>query len=271
MRALAVAQVIESRHPGFEPGELVSGAFGWQEYAVSTGDGMMAARKLPPGADPQVALSVLGGTGMTAYFGMEAIGKPGPGDTVVVSGAAGATGSIAGQVARLMGAAKVIGIAGGPDKCRWLVEEARFDAAIDYKNEDVGARLDALAPDGINVYFDNVGGEILDLCLARVAFGGRFVLCGGISSGYGLDRGGGPANYFQLVIRSARMEGFIVLNYLHRFPEAAGVLQGWIDAGELVWRVDVASGLENAPQTLSGLFAGANFGKQLLKLADPAP
>jgi NADPH-dependent curcumin reductase CurA len=206
---------------------------------------------------------------MTAYFGMEAIGKPAAGDTVVVSGAAGATGSIAGQVARLMGASKVIGIAGGAAKCRWLVEEAKFDAAIDYKNEDVGARLDALAPDGINVYFDNVGGEILDLCLARVAFNARVVLCGGISSGYGVDRGPGPANYFHLVIRSARMEGFIVLNYLSRFAEAASVMQAWIDAGELVWRVDVASGLENAPQTLAGLFAGANFGKQLLKLADP--
>jgi NADPH-dependent curcumin reductase CurA len=269
MRALAVGQVIESRHPEFQPGDLVSGAFGWQEYAVSSGEGMMAARKLPPGADPQIMLSVLGGTGMTAYFGMEAIGKLAAGDTVVVSGAAGATGSIAGQVARLMGASKVIGIAGGAAKCRWLVEEAKFDAAIDYKNEDVGARLDALAPDGINVYFDNVGGEILDLCLARVAFNARVVLCGGISSGYGVDRGPGPANYFHLVIRSARMEGFIVLNYLSRFAEAASVMQAWIDAGELVWRVDVASGLENAPQTLAGLFAGANFGKQLLKLADP--
>jgi NADPH-dependent curcumin reductase CurA len=266
MRAMAVGQVIESRSADFSPGDLVSGAFGWQEYAVSSGQGIMAARKLPPGADPQIALSVLGGTGMTAYFGMESIGKPAAGETVVVSGAAGATGSIAGQVARLMGAARVIGIAGGPDKCRWLVEDAKFDAAIDYKNDDVGARLDALAPGGIDVYFDNVGGDILDLCLARVAFKGRVVLCGGISSGYGLDRGAGPANYFQLVIKSARMEGFIVLNYLHRFAEAASIMQRWIDAGELVWRVDVASGLENAPQTLAGLFAGANFGKQLLKL-----
>ena len=269
MRALAVAQVIESRAPGFQPGDLVSGAFGWQEYAVSSGEGIMVPRKLVPGADPQVELSVLGGTGMTAYFGMESIGKPAAGETVVVSGAAGATGSIAGQVARLMGAANVIGIAGGPDKCRWLTQEAKFDAAIDYKNEDVGARLDALAPNGVDVYFDNVGGEILDLCLARVAFKGRIVLCGGISSGYGVDRGAGPANYFQLVIKSARMEGFIVLNYLDRFAEAAARMREWIDAGQLVWRVDVASGLENAPRTLAGLFAGANFGKQLLKLADP--
>jgi NADPH-dependent curcumin reductase CurA len=269
MRAGAVGQVIESNHPDFRPGDLVSGTFGWQDYAVTNGQGMMAARKLPPGADPQAALSVLGGTGMTAYFGMQDIGKVVAGDTVVVSGAAGATGSVAGQIARLMGAGKVIGIAGGPEKCRWLVEAAKFDAAIDYKSESVGERLDALAPNGVDVYFDNVGGEILDLCLARIAIGARVVLCGGISSGYGVGRVQGPANYFQLVIRSARMEGFIVLNYLPRFAEATSALQGWIDAGELVWRVDVASGLETAPETLAGLFAGANFGKQLLKIADP--
>jgi NADPH-dependent curcumin reductase CurA len=269
MRAGAIGQVIESRHPDFKAGDLVQGTFGWQEYAVSNGQGMMAARKLPPGADPETALSVLGGTGMTAFFGMESIGKPVAGETVVVSGAAGATGSVAGQVARLLGASNVIGIAGGPEKCRWLVERARFDAAIDYKNEDVGARLDALAPNGIDVYFDNVGGEILDLCLARIALHARIVLCGGISSGYGLKRGGGPANYFQLVIRSGRMEGFLLFNYLPRFAEATARMQAWIDAGELVWNVDVATGLENAPKTLAGLFTGANMGKQLLKLGDP--
>ncbi len=266
MRAGAVGQVIESRHPDFRAGDLVQGTFGWQDYIVANGD---VARKLPPGVDPQTALSVLGGTGLTAYFGMQEIGKPAAGETVVVSGAAGATGSVAGQIARLMGAAKVIGIAGGPEKCRWLTNEARFDAAIDYKSEDVGARLSALAPNGIDVYFDNVGGQILDLCLARIAFKGRVVLCGGISSGYGLDLGAGPRNYFQLVIRSARMEGFIVLNYLSRFGEGVAALQRWIGAGELAWRVDVDEGLEYAPATLAGLFAGKNFGKQLLKIADP--
>ncbi|HLZ85205.1 MAG TPA: NADP-dependent oxidoreductase [Caulobacteraceae bacterium] len=270
MRAGAVGQVIESRNSNFQVGDLVNGTFGWQEFAVSTGEGIMAARKLPPGTSPEAALSVLGGTGMTAYFGMQDIGRPGAGDTVVISGAAGATGSVAGQVARLMGASRVIGIAGGAEKCRWLTQEAKFDAAIDYKNEDVGARLGALAPEGINVYFDNVGGPILDQCLARIAFRARVVLCGGISSGYGLDRGPGPSNYFQLVIRSAKMEGFIVLNYVQQFSEATKVMQSWIDAGELKWRVDVARGLENAPKTLAGLFAGANFGKQLLKVSDPS-
>ena len=265
MRAGAVGQVTESRHPGFRSGDLVQGTFGWQDYVVSNGDGV---GKLPPGVDPQTALSVLGGTGLTAYFGMQEIGKPASGETVVVSGAAGATGSIAGQIARLMGAARVIGIAGGPEKRRWLTNEAKFDAAIDYKSEDVGARLSDLAPNGIDVYFDNVGGQILDACLARIAFKGRVVLCGGISSGYGLDLGPGPRNYFQLVIRSARMEGFIVLNYLPRFGEAIAALRRWIEAGELAWRVDVDEGLENAPGVLAGLFAGKNFGKQLLKIAD---
>jgi len=269
MRAGAVGQVVESRHPEFAAGDLVSGTFGWQDFYVSNGQGLMAARKLPKGVSPQAALSVLGTTGMTAFFGMEDIGKPAAGDTVVVSGAAGATGSVAGQIARLLGAKRVIGIAGGPEKCRWLTNEARFDAAIDYKSQSVGEELDRLAPNGIDVYFDNVGGDILNECLARIAFKARIVLCGGISSGYGLDRGPGPSNYFQLVIRSGRMEGFIVLNYLQRFPEAAARLQAWIDAGQLVWRVDEAAGLENAPQVLNGLFAGANFGKQLLKIADP--
>ena len=269
MRAGSVGQVVESRNAAFQPGDMVSGTFGWQDYFLSTGQGFMAPQKLPPGVSPAMAMSVLGLTGMTAYFGMADIGRPAAGDVVVVSGAAGATGSIAGQIARILGAAKVIGIAGGPEKCRWLVDEAGYDAVIDYKHEDVAARLDELAPAGINVYFDNVGGSILDDCLTRIAVGARVVLCGGISSGYGTMRVQGPANYFQLTIKSARMEGFIVLNYLDRFPEAAARMKAWLDDGRLAWRVDVAEGLETAPQVLQGLFSGANFGKQLLKIAEP--
>ena len=269
MRAGAIGQVVESRNDAFRPGDMVSGTFGWQDYFVSTGQGFMPLQKLAPGVSPTMALSVLGGTGMTAYFGMAEIGRPAAGDVVVVSGAAGATGSIAGQIAKILGAAKVIGIAGGAEKCRWLVDTAGFDAVIDYKSEDVAARLDEEAPAGINVYFDNVGGAILDDCLARIAFGARVVLCGGISSGYGLTRAQGPANYFQLTIKSARMEGFIVLNYLDRFAEAAAHMRTWLEDGRLVWRVDVAEGLETAPQVLQGLFSGANFGKQLLKIAEP--
>jgi NADPH-dependent curcumin reductase CurA len=264
MRAGGVGQVIESKNPAFKPGELVQGGLGWQDYSV-----LKAGQKLAPGTTPGMALSVLGGTGLTAYFGMLDIGKPVAGDVVVVSGAAGATGSIAGQIAKIAGAKTVIGIAGGAAKCKWLTEEAGYDAAIDYKNENVGERLDELAPDGLNVYFDNVGGAILEDCLAHIAQNARVVLCGGISSGYGTDRGTGPANYFNLVIRSGRMEGFIVLNYAQRFGEAAAQLRKWVDEGKLISREDVAEGLEHAPETLQGLFKGANFGKQLLKIADP--
>jgi NADPH-dependent curcumin reductase CurA len=268
-RGSGVGQVIESRNEAFKPGDLVQGSLGWQDYVASDGGGAMPARKLPPGLSPELALSVAGGTGLTAYFGMIEVGQVQAGDTVVVSGAAGATGSVAGQIAKLKGASRVIGIAGGKEKCTWLTEQAHFDAVIDYKAEAVGARLDQLAPDGINLYFDNVGGEILNACLGRIAFKARVVLCGGIASGYGLARTEGPSNYFQLTIRSARMEGFIVLNYAKRFPEAIAALRAWVEAGRIAHRQSIARGLEKAPETLQGLFHGANFGKQLLQIAEP--
>jgi NADPH-dependent curcumin reductase CurA len=269
MQAGGVGQVIESRHDGYKPGELVQGTLGWQDYVATDGGGAMPMRKVPPGLAPELALSVAGGTGLTAYFGMLEVGQVQAGDTVVVSGAAGATGSVAGQIAKIKGAKRVIGIAGGQEKCAWLTEKAHFDAVIDYKSEDVGTRLDQLAPDGISLYFDNVGGEILNACLARIAFKARIVLCGGIASGYGLARTEGPSNYFQLTIRSARMEGFIVLNYAKRFPEAITALRQWVEAGQIVHRQTIAHGLEKAPETLQGLFRGANFGKQLLQIAEP--
>lgn len=271
MRAGSVGQVIESNHPGFKPGNLVQGAFGWQDYIATKPAGMLPVTKLPPGVPPNMALSILGLTGLTAYFGMLDIGEPKPGQTVVVSSAAGATGSAAGQIAKIKGAANVIGIAGGKDKCAWLTREAHFDAAIDYKNEDVAQRLGALAPKGIDIYFDNVGGEILKACLNRIAFHGRVVLCGGISSGYGADRLSVSAlsNYVMLLINSARMEGFIVLNYVARYPEAVAQLAQWVKEGRIAYREDIAEGLENAPETLKRLFVGANFGKQLMKIADP--
>jgi hypothetical protein len=249
----------------------VTGAFGWQDYLATNGAGMMRATKVPQGVPPNMALSVLGLTSVTAYFGMLDIGQPKEGDVVVISSAAGATGSAAGQIAKLKGAKTVIGIAGGKEKCAWLTEQAHFDAAIDYKNEDVGKRLDALAPKGINIYFDNVGGQILNQCLARIAFKGRVVLCGGISSGYGTERAAivPLSNYFALIVQSARMEGFIVLNYAPRFGEAVAQLAQWVQAGKIAYREDIAHGLENAPDTLKRLFVGANVGKQLLKIADP--
>ena len=271
MRAGAVGQVVASNTPDFAPGQLVLGTFGWQDYVATKGTGLIPVTKLSTGVPPNKALSVLGLTSTTAYFGMLEIGRPQPGDTVVVSSAAGATGSAAGQIAKILGAKSVIGIAGGREKCSWLTREAHFDAAIDYKNEDVARRLAELAPNGINIYFDNVGGQILNQCLAQIAFRGRIVLCGSISSGYGTERGAivPLSNYFMLTVRSARMEGFIVLNYAARYSEALAQLAAWVDAGKIAYREDIAEGLENAPQTLTRLFVGANFGKQLLKIADP--
>ncbi len=261
MRGMSVAEVVESKLEGYAPGDLVTGMTGWQEYAL----GGAGLRKLEPGADPTAVLSVLGITGVTAYFGLLDVGQPKEGDVVVVSGAAGATGSVVGQIARLHGC-RVVGIAGGPDKCAWLTDEAGFDAAIDYKREDVGARLSELCPDGIDVFFDNVGGETLDLVLERIARGARVVICGAITRYSTEDLPPGPRHYINLMVRRARMQGFVVLDYAPRFPEAMQALSEWAADGRLVWKVDVQKGFENAPETLIRLYTGANFGKQLLEL-----
>jgi len=270
MRAGTVGQVVESRHPGFAQGDFVSGVLGWQEYAINDGKpGMMGTiSKVPVGVPPQLVLGALGTTGLTAYFGMLDIGKPKAGDVVVVSGAAGATGSVAGQVARIKGAAKVVGIAGGKDKCDWLVNELGFDAAIDYKAEDVGARLQQECPQGINVFFDNVGGDILDAALLNMAQNGRIVLCGGISGYNEAELPAGPRNYMQLVIRRCTMQGFIVIDYLPQAGQAIAELSGWIASGELKQAADVQEGIENTPKTFLRLFEGKNRGKQLLRIAE---
>jgi NADPH-dependent curcumin reductase CurA len=268
MRSASVGQVLESRHPDYRPGQLVQGFFGWQDYATSGGSGIFAMRKLPGGVPPNLALSLFGITGPTAYFAVLDIGKVLEGETFVVSAAAGATGSIAGQIAKIKGC-RVIGIAGGTAKCDWLLEEAGFDAAIDYRAEDVGERLDRLCADGIDVFFDNVGGAILDEVLARIRLRARIVLCGAIAR---YDTAGpmtGPANYFNLTLRRARMEGFLVIDYEERMGEAISTLARWLAEGKLKQKEDVAVGLEHAPKTLARLFAGENFGKQLLKIADP--
>jgi hypothetical protein len=268
MRAAGVGEVVESKHPDFRAGDLVQGLLGWQEYALLPGALLGAQARIPAGVPPTWVLGVLGITGLTAYFGMLDLGKPKAGETVVVSGAAGATGSVAGQIAKLEGA-RVVGIAGGPDKCAWLVKEAHFDAAIDYKREDVAARLRELCPKGIDVYFDNVGGEILDACLAQIAQRARIVLCGGISGYNEATPPPGPRNLMNLVIQRARMEGFIILDYLPRFPEGVAKLAAWVRDGKIAHAEDVQRGLENAPKTLLRLFTGANFGKQILEVAKP--
>jgi hypothetical protein len=269
MRAGCVGQVIESKSPAYAVGDLVQGMFGWQEYALAGSGGLMPATPLPKGMPPTWPLGVCGITGLTAYFGLLDLGKPKPGETVVVSGAAGATGSIAAQIARIQGC-RAIGVAGGTEKCRWLTETAKLDAAIDYKRENVGKRLHELCPNGIDVFFDNVGGEILDAALANLAQRARVVLCGGISAYNEAAPPPGPRNLMNLVITRSRMEGFIVIDYLARFGEGAAKLAEWVAAGKLAHAEDVQTGLENAPQTFLRLFSGKNLGKQLLKIADPA-
>nr|WP_234023960.1 NADP-dependent oxidoreductase [Sorangium cellulosum] len=214
------------------------------------------------------ALSTLGLTGLTAYFGLLDVGRVVEGETVVVSGAAGATGSVVGQIARIK-RCRVIGIAGGAEKCAWLLREARFTGAIDYKSEDVRTRLRELCPNGIDVYFDNVGGPILDAALAELAFRGRVVLCGAISSYGAAELPRGPRNYMNLIIQRGRMEGFVIIDYAKRFGEAVKDLSAWVAAEQIKDHVDVQEGLENAPKALRRLFAGENRGKQLLKIADP--
>jgi len=266
MRAACVGQVIDSKCDEFEPGDFVQGMFGWQEYALAAPGG--AANKVPKGMPPTLPLHLFGITGLTAYFGMLDLGKPRSGETVVVSGAAGATGSIAGQIARIHGC-RVIGIAGGEKKCRWVEDEARFDACIDYKKDDVAKRLHELCPDGIDVYFDNVGGETLDTVLTLIAQNARVVLCGAISRYNDEDLAPGPANYMNLIIKSARMEGFIVLNYASRFGEGIAELAGWLGEGQLAYAEDIQHGFDNVPKTFLRLFTGANLGKQICQIAEP--
>ncbi|MEZ5177019.1 MAG: NADP-dependent oxidoreductase [Acidimicrobiales bacterium] len=247
IRSGAIGEVVASATDRYAVGDTVFGMMGWQDHAVID-EGEGAAQVIPPGVDPTLAMSVLGVTGMTAYFGLLDVGQPKEGDTVVVSGAAGATGSVVGQIAKLKGAGKVVGIAGGPEKCAWLVDELGFDAAIDYKAGPVGPKLRELCPDGIDVYFDNVGGEILDACLANLALRARVVCCGAISA-YN-DRADSPGlkNYFSLITRRARMEGFLILDYTARFPEAQGDLLTWVLEGKVKHSVHVVEGSSTRPR-----------------------
>jgi NADPH-dependent curcumin reductase CurA len=266
IRAFAGGTVVESRHPDFTPGQLVTGLFGWQEWAVARPGSPSSPARVPAGVPLETALSILGLTGLTAYFGLLDVGRPKAGETVVVSGAAGATGSAVGQIARLTGC-RVVGVAGGAEKCRLLTDELGFDAALDYRGGDLVKRLGALCPKGIDVFFDNVGGPILDAALAHLALRGRVVLCGGISHYNDGGPSPGPGNYLNLVMRRGRMEGFLVLDYLPRAGEAVKALAAWLREGKLKDRVDVQEGLEQAPAALGRLFSGENRGKQLVRIA----
>ncbi|GHH83659.1 NADP-dependent oxidoreductase [Kitasatospora indigofera] len=264
MRAGSVIEVTESEHPGFQPGDHVVGTFGVQEYVVSDGKGVL---KVDPALAPlSTYLGALGMPGMTAYFGLLDVGDLKEGETVVVSGAAGAVGTMAGQIAKVKGC-RVIGIAGGADKCAMLTGELGFDAAIDYRADDVRKALRELAPDGVDVYFDNVGGDILDAVLTRLALHARVVICGAISQYNNETQVQGPSNYLSLLVRRARMEGFVVFDYAPRFGAAARELAGWIATGRIKVKEHVVSGsLDDFPATLQMLFRGENVGKLVLEL-----
>jgi NADPH-dependent curcumin reductase len=264
MRAGAAGEVIASKHPSFREGDEVAGSFGVQEYAISDGKGV---RKVDTKFAPLPAyLGVLGMPGMTAYFGLLDVGKPKPGDTVVVSGAAGAVGSVAGQIAKIRGC-RVVGIAGGADKCRLIVDELGFDAAIDYKSQDVKAMLKEHCPKGIDVYFDNVGGDILDAALARLAMHARIVICGAISQYNATGGVKGPSNYMSLLVNRASMTGMVVFDYAERYGEAGREMAGWMAAGRLKGKEDIVDGgIAAFPGTLLKLFTGGNTGKLVLRL-----
>lgn len=269
MRAFAVGEVVTSRDPRYQPGQLLQGLFGWQDYALSSQAHEFPIMPVPDGIAIETALSVLGNTGITAYFGLLEVGAAKPGETLVVSGAAGATGSAVGQIGKIIGC-RVVGLAGGVEKCRYLTGELGFDAAIDYKSENIMTRMRQLCPGGIDVYYDNVGGRMLDAALANLAMRGRIVICGAISAYNDAAGAEGPRNYLKLLIMRGRMEGFVVVDYMHRADEALRALSGWLREGRLRDRVDVQHGLENAPAVLNRLFSGQNQGKQLLEIAKPS-
>lgn len=261
MRAFALGEVVSSKHGGFAVGDLVAGLFGVQEYAISDGKGVT---KVPPVAPPAVFMSTLGPPGLTAYFGLLEIGKPQPGQTVVVSGAAGAVGSVVGQIAKIK-ECRAVGIAGGAEKCAYL-RELGFDAAIDYKATDVKAALREHCPKGIDVFFDNVGGEILDAALANLALHARVVICGAISQYNNTGPMKGPSNYLSLLVNRASMTGMVLFDYNARFMQAVMEMAGWMGAGKLKSREDIVKGVENFPSALLKLFSGENFGKLLLEV-----
>ena len=265
MRAGGVGRVIASKNPAFAAGDHVVGVFGMQEYALSDGNGIT---RVDPGLAPlPVYLGTLGMPGMTAYFGLLDVGQAKSGETVVVSGAAGAVGMVAGQIGKIKGC-RVVGIAGGSEKCRYIVQELGFDTAIDYKSEDIKKALKQHCPKGVDVYFDNVGGEILDAVLTQLARGARIPICGAISQYNNTTPITGPSNYLSLLVNRARMEGFVVFDYAPRFSEAAREMAGWMAADKLKTREDIVEGLETFPETFLKLFRGENLGKLLIKVAE---
>ncbi len=264
LRAGGIGKVLESKDAAFKPGDFVNGTLNVQEYAVLPAKHL--TRVDPKLAPLPVYLSTLGMPGFTAYFGLLDIGKPQAGQTVVVSGAAGAVGTVVGQVAKIKGCC-VVGIAGGADKCAYLTEQLGFDAAIDYKHQDVKSALRDACPNGVDVYFDNVGGDILDIVLTRLARGARIIICGAISQYNNTTPVKGPSNYLSLLVNRASMTGMVVFDYAARYPEAVREMAGWMAAGRLKSREHIVSGLPTFPETLNMLFSGENTGKLVLEVA----
>ena len=265
VRCSGIGTVIATDSPRFPIGHVVSCLSGWQRYAALEDNLLATPLGQPEAVDQLAMLAVYGATGLTAYVGMIDVGEIKEGETVVVSAAAGATGSLAAQIAKLHGC-RVVGIAGTAEKCQWLVDDLGLDGAINHRADDVVARLKALCPNRIDVFFDNVGGPVLDACLARLNNGGRVVLCGAISSYNDEHRPPGPANYLNLIQRRGSMRGFLSLDHWGRFPEIAGVLAGWVAEGKLQYRTEQFDGLESAVDALNAMFLGRNTGKIVIKL-----
>ncbi len=264
MRGITLGVVEESRHPNFKEGDYVQGLLGWQEYAVSDGSGLTVLPQMP-GVPLTAYFGLFGHIGLTAYFGLLDIGKPQAGETLVVSAAAGAVGSLAGQIGKIKGC-RVVGIAGSDEKCRWITGELGFDAAINYKNEDLLEGLKKHCPNGIDIDFENVGGKILDAILSLINLRARIVLCGLISQYNATEPVPGPYNFVNILIKRARVEGFIVLDYMNRAQEAMLELGQWLRQGKIKYRIDEVEGLEQAPRALNRLFDGSNIGKLVLKI-----
>ncbi|NIO00707.1 MAG: zinc-binding dehydrogenase [Candidatus Latescibacteria bacterium] len=266
MRGFAIGVVEESRNSNFHAGDIVQGLIGWQEYAVSNGSGL---RILPK--DPTIPLTahfgLFGHIGTTAYFGLLDIGKPKPGETLVVSAAAGAVGSLVGQIGKIKGC-RVVGIAGTDEKCRWIKEDLGFDAAINYKTQSVLRSLRRHCSGGVDIYFDNVGGKTLDAVLSHINLKARIVLCGLISQYNATTPEAGLHNISNVLVKRARMEGFIVLDYEHRVEEAVADLTKWLAEGKIQYRIDVVDGLEQAPNVVNRLFDGSNKGKLIVRVSD---
>jgi NADPH-dependent curcumin reductase CurA len=258
-----IAEVVSSKAEGLAPGDIVFGDTGWQDYAAVAAKYLTKMPKIEPMTH---LLSIYGVAGLTAYFGLLDVGKPKAGETVVVSAAAGSVGSVVGQIAKIKGC-RAVGIAGGKDKCRWLTSELGFDAAVDYKDGGLFKALKAAAPNGIDVYFDNVGGDILEACLAQMNNRGRIACCGAISQYDGAPSATGPRGVPGLiVVKRLTMQGFIVMDYMERRNEALRDLQTWTSAGKIKVQEDIIDGLENTPRALIGLLAGENRGKRIVKV-----